>query len=129
MKHAKKASNPVYREEYLKGYEAGLDPYNSCEGKVLSAAYTDGFEFGRSEYEGLNGFLCLGIPKRIVTKTTLEDFLLAGMLGLSVDADGYTPFQLDVIEVWYRNGIDQYNPEQSEYLRAVLEAVDVELSY
>ena len=75
----------------------------------------------------MNGLVCAGIPERIVTRKTLDDFLLAGMLGLETDSDGYTTFQLDVLEVWYRNGIEQHNPVQSIYLREILEEAGIEL--
>jgi len=122
----KKAMHPAYREEYLKGYSAGLSPYNTSN-KSKSEAFHLGFDNGRLEYEAMNGLVSAGIPERIVTRKTLDDFLLAGMLGLDIDSDGYTTFQLDVIQIWYRNGIEQYNPAQSEYLFDLLEGIGIEI--
>lgn len=123
----KKALLPAYREEYLKGYAAGLDPQTTFKKKGFSDAFRSGFANGRHEYETMNGLVYTGIPHRIVTRKTLDDFLLAGMLGLEIDSDGYTTFQLDVIEIWYRNGIEQYNPNQMDYLREILEIEGIEL--
>jgi hypothetical protein len=127
MKDIKKALYPAYREDFLKGYTTGLDPHITFSRKGYSEAFHEGFDNGRREYEAMNGLVCAGIPERVVTRKTLDDFLLAGMLGLEIDSDGYTTFQLDVIEVWYRNGIDQYNPEQTIYLREILEQEGIEL--
>jgi len=127
MKDMKKALHPAYREDYLKGYAAGLNPYSTFKKKDGTEAFHSGFGNGRLEYEAMNGLVTAGIPMLIVTRKTLDDFLLAGMLGLEIDSEGYTTFQLDVIEIWYRNGIEQYSPAQSEYLRSVLEAEGIEL--
>lgn len=69
----------------------------------------------------MNGPINQGIPNRIVTKKDLEDFLLAGLLGLSVDTEGYTPFQLNVLAKWYQSGTEKYEPSESEYLSNILE--------
>jgi hypothetical protein len=127
MKDIKKALLPAYREDYLKGYTTGLDPHMTFNRKGYSEAYHTGFDNGRLEYESMNGLIYAGIPARIVTRKTLDDFLLAGMLGLDVDSEGYTTFQLDVIEIWYRNGIEQYNPAQTDYLISILESEGIEL--
>lgn len=126
MKNTKKL-NPVYRKDFLKGYAIGFNPYNDFEERLYNEAFLAGFDFGRNEYEEMNGLISAGIPKLTVTRKTLEDFLMAGMLGLDIESDGYTTFQLDVIEIWYRNGIEQYNPEQMVYLREVLEEAGIEL--
>lgn len=127
MKDIKKAFNTVNREDYLKGYAIGLNPYANCDDKLYSEAFYSGFDYGRLEYEGMNGLVSAGIPELIVTRKTLDDFLLAGMLGLDIDSEGYTTFQLDVIEIWYRNGIEQYDPRQTEYLQWILEKEGIEL--
>jgi hypothetical protein len=57
----------------------------------------------------------------------LEDFLLAGMLGMSISDEGYTPFQIDVIEKWYQSGIEKYDANQSIYLLAILEHNGIEV--
>lgn len=118
--------NPVYRQDYLKGYSNGLNPYL----KVLenkNDAYSIGFNQGRLEYKRMNGKIIHGIPKLIVTNKVLEDFLLAGMLGISINDDGYTAYQIDVISKWYQSGIEKYNPAQSDYLLRILEKNDIEI--
>ena len=126
MKKLKKITQPAYREEYLKGYSAGLSPYTVFD-QNDSEAFHSGFDNGRLEYEAMNGPVTSGVPHRIVTRKTLDDFLLAGMLGLDIDSDDYTTFQLDVIQIWYRNGIEQYNPAQSDYLIDLLEKIGIEI--
>lgn len=123
----KNISNPVYREDYLKGYSAGFDPYSMVETGNRSAGFVSGYNFGRIDYESMNGYIVAGIPPQIVTKKILEDFMLAGMLGFDIDSEGYTTFQLDVIEIWYKSGIEKYNPEQGEYLAFILEANGIEI--
>ena len=118
--------NPVYRQDYFKGYASGLNPYlKALENK--NNAYLVGFDQGRLEYERMNGKIIHGIPKLIVTNKVLEDFLLAGMLGISINDDGYTAYQIDVISKWYQSGIEKYNPEQSSYLIGILEDNDIEI--
>lgn len=118
--------NPVYRQDYFKGYATGLNPYlKALENK--NNAYLVGFDQGRLEYERMNGKIIHGIPKLIVTNKVLEDFLLAGMLGISINDDGYTAYQIDVISKWYQSGIEKYNPEQSSYLIGILEDRGIEI--
>ena len=118
--------NPVYRQDYLDGYAKGLNPHIEMP-QNKKEAYAFGFEQGRCEYERLNGKIAYGIPKLIVTNKVLEDFLLAGMLGMDINADDYTAFQIDVIQKWYQSGVEKYNPNQSSYLLAILEANGIEI--
>jgi hypothetical protein len=119
--------NPVYREDYLEGYSNGLNPYlKIAENK--NEAYNFGFEQGRLDYERMNGKVAYGIPQLIVTNKVLEDFLLAGMLGMDIDSDGYSAFQIDVIQKWYQSGVEKYNATQSDYLHAILEQNGIEIA-
>lgn len=119
--------NPIYREDYKKGYAAGFDPHSILDFYDHTEGFISGYNFGRMDYEAMNGYIIAGIPQRIVTKKVLEDFLLAGMLGFDIDSDGYTTFQLDVIEIWYKSGIEKYDPKQGEYLSAILESNGIEI--
>ncbi|MEM0543284.1 hypothetical protein WFZ85_11705 [Flavobacterium sp. j3] len=119
--------NPVYRQEYLKGYSSGLNPYLTID-DTKNEVYAFGFCQGREEYEKMNGKVVYGIPQLIVTNKVLEDFLLAGMLGMNINADGYNAFQLDIILKWYQSGVEKYNPEQSEYLQEILAENGIELT-
>lgn len=121
-----KIFNPIYRQDYLKGYSNGLNPYLKVP-KNQTEAYVYGFEQGRLDYERMNGKVAYGIPKLIVTTKVLEDFLLAGMLGISINDDDYTAFQIDVISKWYQSGIEKYNPGQSSYLLGILEENGIEI--
>jgi hypothetical protein len=124
---AKNIYNPLYRQDYFEGYSNGLDPNKKKNSKKNSHAYTSGFSSGRMDYESMNGSILNGVPKRIVTNTVLEDFLLAGLLGLSIDTEDYTAFQLNVIVKWYQSGIEKYNPNESLYLLAILEENGIEI--
>jgi len=119
------AYNPVYREEFYEGYSNGLNPALTTLQQPKSEAFRSGFHSGRREYERLNGPLINGIPKRIVTKRVLEEFMLAGMLGMTTDAEGYTFYQLEILLKWYQSGIEKYDPNQSTYLMGVLEAMGI----
>lgn len=119
--------NPVYRQEYLKGYSSGLNPYLTID-DTKNEVYAFGFCQGREEYEKMNGKVVYGIPQLIVTNKVLEDFLLAGMLGMNINADGYNAFQLDIILKWYQSGVEKYNPEQGEYLQEILAENGIELT-
>jgi hypothetical protein len=119
--------NPVYRHDYLEGFSSGSNPYL----KPLitkNEAYTFGFSQGRIEYEKMNGKIAYGIPQLIVTNKVLEDFLLAGMLGMDINSDGYNSFQIDVILKWYQSGVEKYNPNQSMYLLTILEENGIEIA-
>ena len=118
--------NSVYRHDYLEGYTVGQNPY-SKEIEYQNEAYNLGFTQARIDYESKNGKIIYGIPKLIVTDKVLEDFLLAGMLGMSINADGYTAFQIDVIQKWYQSGIEKYDENQNIYLLAILEQNGIEL--
>lgn len=118
--------NPVYRQDYLRGYSNGQNPYLEINEKQ-NEAYIYGFNQGRQDYERMNGKIIHGIPKLIVTNKVLEDFLLAGMLGISINDDDYTAFQIDVISKWYQSGIEKYNPSQSSYLLGILEENGIEI--
>ena len=119
--------NPVYRQDYLDGFSHGLDPHLEFNVLDWSAAFTSGFNYGRLHYESMNGDVHDGSPKLIVTDEILEEFLLAGMLGLNIDSDGYTVFQLNVISRWYQSGIEKYDQDQSLYLLAILEENGIEV--
>jgi hypothetical protein len=119
--------NPIYRQDYLEGYSVGLDPYSKLITIDNNEAYNDGFHQGRLNYESMNGNVQFGIPQLIVTNKVLEDFLLAGMLGMSINAEGYTPIQIDVIEKWYQSGVEKYDANQSIYLLAILEQNGIEI--
>ena len=118
--------NPVYRHDYLEGYTLGLNPY-SKELEHQNDAYNFGFSQARLDYESKNGKISNGIPQLIVTNKVLEDFLLAGMLGMSINADGYTAFQIEVIQKWYESGVEKYDANQSLYLLAILEQNGIEI--
>ena len=76
----------------------------------------------------MNGQISKGIPQRTVTIKVLEDFLLAGLLVLSIqDTDDYTSFQLNIIAKWYQSGVEKYDPTQSMYLFEVLEEIGIEI--
>ena len=118
--------SPVNREDYLKGFSNGQNPYLKVE-ESQTEAYIFGFNQGRLDYERMNGKIIHGIPKLIVTNKVLEDFLLAGMLGISINDDDYTAFQIDVIAKWYQSGIEKYNPSQSSYLLGILEENGIDI--
>jgi len=124
---AKNIFSPIYRQDYFEGYELGLNPHKSSMIVSKSEAFYTGFESGRLDYESRNGKISNGIPKKIVTNKVLEEFLLAGLLGLRIDTDGYTLFQLNVIEKWYQSGIEKYDPNQTNYLVSILEKDGIEI--
>jgi len=124
---SKNIFTPVYRQDYLEGYSNGLDPRLKSDSRKATAAYLSGFASGRLDYESMNDSILKGIPKRIVTKTILEEFLLAGLLGLSIDTEDFTNFQLGVIGEWYQSGIEKYNPNESSYLLTILEENGIEI--
>jgi hypothetical protein len=84
-------------------------------------AFIIGFNAGRSEYERMNGLICNGIPQRIVTDMILEDFLIAGLLGLPIDDEGYA-HQVAMIEEWYQSGIEKYEPNHSNTFELLVES-------
>jgi hypothetical protein len=118
--------SPINRQDYLIGFSNGQNPYIKLE-ESQTEAYIFGFNQGRLDYERMNGKIIHGIPKLIVTNKVLEDFLLAGMLGISINDNDYTAFQIDVISKWYQSGIEKYNPRQSSYLLAILEENGIDI--
>lgn len=119
--------SPLYRQDYFEGYADGLDPMKKRSAQKNTEAYGAGFASGRTDYESRNGSVLNGIPQRIVTQAILEEFLLAGLLGLSIDTENYTNFQMNVIIEWYQSGIEKYNPAESAYLQSVLEEQGIEM--
>ena len=124
---AKNIFSQVYRQDYFEGYALGLNPHKSRMIIDKSEAFYSGFNSGRLDYESMNGSISNGIPKIIVTNKVLEEFLLAGLLGLNIETDGYTLFQLNVIEKWYQSGIEKYDPNQTNYLVSILEKNGIEI--
>ncbi len=115
--------DPIYRKDYFAGYASGLNPFSQLVDVTKNGkAFNSGFAYGRANYENMNGAIINGIPKRILTDKILEEFLLAGMLGMNIDSEEYTPFQIAIIEEWYKSGIENYDPNQSIYLMAILES-------
>lgn len=115
------------KQEYLEGYAFGLNPYLNCD-DTKNQTYSIGFNDGRKEYEKMNGKIAYGIPQLIVTNKVLEDFLLAGMLGMDINSDDYNAFQIDVILKWYQSGVEKYNPNHSMYLLEILEENEIEIA-
>ncbi|RZJ64211.1 MAG: hypothetical protein EOO50_16310 [Flavobacterium sp.] len=120
--------DPVYRKTYMEGYSVGTNPNLELVPGLCDDAFSSGFHYGRYDYESRNGRLADGIPQNLLTDAVLDDFLLAGMLGMSIDTSGYTPFQQKIISKWYMNGVDQYDPDESIYLLAFLEVLGIKVS-
>ena len=119
--------NPIYRKDYFEGFSEGLNPTLLLKDS-RSEAFLDGFQLGREEYENLNGKISNGIPQLIVTTKVLEDFLMAGMLGMNIDETGYTPFQIEVIQKWYQSGIEKYDVYSNRSLLTILDNNGIELT-
>ncbi|MES2575372.1 MAG: hypothetical protein V4572_10555 [Bacteroidota bacterium] len=120
--------NSAYRQEYFEGYSKGINPFPQANAYKGSKAFNSGFATGRMDYEEMNGNIKEGIPQLIVTNKVLEEFLLSGLLGLSIDTNGYTSYQLNIIEKWYQSGIEKYEPNHSIYLFEILEENGIQLS-
>lgn len=119
----------TYRQDYFVGYSNGFNPFLEINNKKSSVAFISGFNSGRMDYEEMNGQISKGIPQRTVTIKVLEDFLLAGLLGLSIeDTDDYTSYQLNIISKWYQSGVEKYDPNQSIYLSTILEENGIQLN-
>lgn len=118
--------NPIYRKDYFDGFSDGLNPMLTIKEKYREA-YTEGFQLGREEYENYNGKISNGIPTLIVTTKVLEEFLLAGMLGMNIDESGYTPFQIEVIQKWYLSGVEKYDVYSNRHLLNILDKKGIEL--
>lgn len=118
----------TYRQDYFQGYSNGQNPFLQIDSQKSSVAFISGFNSGRMDYEEMNGQISKGIPQRIVTIKVLEDFLLAGLLGLSIeDTDDYTLYQLNIIAKWYQSGVEKYDPSQSLYLFEILEENGIQI--
>lgn len=114
--------NPVYRQDYNLGFSDGINPFSNLNLENTSnEAFLNGFERGRAEYENLNGAIINGIPEQIITYKILEEFMLAGILGIKIEAEGYTNSQFSYIQKWYQSGVEKYDPNDSIYLLAFLE--------
>lgn len=119
----------TYRQDYFQGYSNGFNPFLEINSKKSSVAFISGFNSGRMDYEEMNGRIIDGIPKHIVTTKILEDFLLAGLLGLSIeDTNEYTSHQINIISKWYQSGVEKYDPSQSVYLSSILEEGGIQMS-
>jgi hypothetical protein len=119
--------NPVFRKDYFEGFSEGLNPMLTLRDSY-SGAYFEGFQLGREEYENFNGKIENGIPKLIVTTKVLEDFLLAGILGMNIDESGYSPYQIEVIQKWYQSGVEKYDVYSNEYFLNILHQKGISLT-
>lgn len=122
-----KIFDPVYRKEYMDGYVFGSNPFIDGDLSVCGEAFSTGFQSGRSNYESQNGPVSHGIPRRILTNEILEDFMLSGMLGMSIDLDGFTDFQIKVIGKWYMSGVEKYDPSEWGAMFDFLEELSIGL--
>lgn len=119
----------TYRQDYFQGYSNGFNPFLEINSEKNSVAFISGFNSGRMDYEEMNGRIVEGIPQHIVTTKVLEDFLLAGLLGLSIeDTNKYTSYQINIISKWYQSGVEKYDPSQSIYLSSILEESGIQLN-
>jgi hypothetical protein len=119
----------TYRQDYFQGYSNGFNPILKINSKKSTLAFISGFNSGRMDYEEMNGRVKEGIPEHIVTIKVLEEFLLAGLLGLSIDdTQKYTSFQINIISKWYQSGVEKYDPSQSVYLSSILEESGIQIS-
>jgi hypothetical protein len=115
-------------KDYFDGYSNGQNPFLLIDSKISNVAYISGFNSGRLDYEEMNDVVSSGIPQRIVTLKVLEEFFMAGLLGLSIeDDDNYTPYQINIIAKWYQKGIEKYEPRYSTYLFAILNDNGIEV--
>jgi hypothetical protein len=125
---SKNIFNSSYRQDYLDGYSNGQNPFLNINSKKSNVAYISGFNSGRMDFEEMNGQIAKGIPQRIVTIKILEEFLLAGLLGLSIeDVDNYTSYQLNIIAKWYQSGVEKYDPSTSNYLFEILDTIGINM--
>lgn len=124
----KRIFSPAYTQDYAEGYKIGLNPFQQFKSAEYNDAFRTGFNSGRSDYERMNGNIRDGIPKRIVSDEVLEDFLIAGLLGLPIVADGYTSYQMNNIEKWYQSGIEKYDPNQNVSLLELLEKNGIQIN-
>lgn len=126
--YSDKIFSPPNLQDYLQGFENGRNPFMAIDTEKNSMAYLFGFNSGRMDYEEMNGKISDGIPNRIVTIKVLEEFLLAGLLGLGIEnADDYTVHQQKVISEWYQSGVEKYDPSHSNYLFEILENRAIEM--
>ncbi len=124
-----KIFDPVYRKEYMDGYVFGSNPFLGGDLSYCGEAFSSGFYSGRQMYESQNGPLSEGIPAKILDNEALEDFMLAGMLGMSIDLEGYSDFQIKVIGKWYMSGVEKYDPSEWMELFAFLESESIFVEY
>lgn len=121
--------NSTYRQDYFQGYSNGFNPFLKINNKKSTVAFISGFNSGRMDYEEMNGRVKEGIPEHIVTIKVLEEFLLAGLLGLSIDGtQKYTSFQINIISKWYQSGVEKYDANQSVYLSSILEESGIQIN-
>tara|TARA_R110000868_G_scaffold146220_3_gene366960 strand:- start:4103 stop:4477 length:375 start_codon:yes stop_codon:yes gene_type:complete len=123
----KKIFSSTYRKDYFEGYSIGSDPFLPFSG-TKKAGFIAGFKSGRLDYERMNGCISNGIPDRFVTEKVLEDFLIAGMFGLPIDADEYTAYQINIISKWYQSGIEKYDPNEHNNLLELLEENGIDIN-
>lgn len=124
----KRIFSTAYTQDYAEGYRIGLNPFQQFNSTEYNDAFSTGFNSGRTDYERMNGFISDGIPQRIVSDKVLEDFLVTGLLGLPIDADGYTSYQTNLIEKWYQSGIEKYDPNQNVNLLDILEKNGIQIN-
>lgn len=126
--NTKNIFNSTYKQEYFEGYAKGINPFPQTICDEGSEAFNSGFNIGRMDYEDMNGSITQGIPNQIITNKVLEEILLSGLLGLSIKTDGYTDYQLSIIDKWYQSGLEKYEPNNSIYLFEILEEIGIQLS-
>ncbi|MBF0694750.1 MAG: hypothetical protein IR153_06810 [Flavobacterium sp.] len=127
--------NSKFRKQYLNGYVFGQNPIfldfedlTSVAPQFNNEAFLAGFKSGRRKYERINGLLENGIPENILTDKDLDEYLLAGELGMPLEAEGYTELQMSYIIKYYRSGSKNYNSDRDIALYSFLSDFGIEYS-
>jgi hypothetical protein len=126
--------DPLFRKLFTDGFVFGQNPvFADCEDIARSApkynnrAFLSGFKSGRQEYEKLNGKLCDGIPKKILTTKILAEFKLAGSLGMPIHNGGFNSRQRAHINVSYNMGREEYAAENDFKLFLLLADIGISI--
>ncbi len=117
----------------MNGYTFGQNPIfldfedlTTVAPQYNNEAFLAGFKSGRIKYERINGKLTDGIPTKVLTDKILQDFLLAGELGMPMESEGYTDHQKTYIAKYYRSGCQYYNSDNDISLYSMLSEFGIE---
>ena len=130
-----KSPSSKIQKQYNQGFAFGIHPafadcedLSKCAKEYNNDAFKSGFADGRVEYIRLNGPLCDGLPKKLLTPKLVEHFELLGKIAWPLEIHGFSKHQTSIIQDHYKQGLSAYDAASNYHLLQLLDDNGIEMS-